>query len=338
MNANALKILSVAIVIGMTGCAVTGTQDVVKPEAQKSGLFGLAKTAELTVDGDKAFAGVNRVVIGSFKLAFIDSKKEAEKAGMGVGGRSSAKLELQGLTPALMQEVTDQAYADFVSQLQAAGYTVENRQTLTSSTEFAKANKEPSPLVQEASFFGSSNNVHHVAPSAIGSLYFFMGETGPNGGFGFSNPSVAASSFADKQKLPVISVQYTLDFAAKNGSGGRFASTSSLEVGQALSITPGSGLSLVGGMGGTFNTTNGSLRFGQALTSPDKFGEVVMTTSDTMKTLETVGNVATALLGAGTSQHRDFAVKADPVKYESAAGAILREANSKVLAKMQSLR
>lgn len=322
----------------LTACAVSGSQGVVKPKAQKSGFMGLSTTADITVDGPKAFAGQHKVVIGSFKVAFIDSKKEGEKAGSGFGGHATAKLELQGITPEIRQTVTEQAYADLLAQLQAAGYEVADRAVLTGSPEFAKVKKFPSPHVEEASFFGSANNVNFVAPKAIGDLYFFMGDTGPNGGFAFANPSVAASTFADKNKLPVISVAYTVDFAAKDGSGGRWASGAALEVGQALTVTPGSGINFIGGQGGTFSTAIGSLKLGQPITSPDKYGEVVMTTSGAMKSLEVATNVLGVMMGAGTNQSRDFVVKADPAKYRDGSIAILKQANSALLGKMASLK
>lgn len=332
------KGLLAAAVLLLAACSVTSTSEVVKPKEQSGGLFGLSKADDVKVDTSKAFAGINQVVIGSFKVAFIDSKKEAEKAGSGFGGKSSAEIKLLGLNNQTMQQVTDAAYADFVAQLGAAGYQVADRSALTSDPEFAKANKEASPMKEEASFFGSQNNVTYVAPSSIKDLYFFMGEAGKTGGFGFSNPSIAASQFADKNKLPVISVMYTVDFAGADGSGGSFASTSALQVGQVISVTPGSGISLIGGSGGTFNPTNGSVKLGQAVHSGEKYGEIVMTTSDTMKAVETAANVASALLGGGTNQSRDFEIKADPAKYQLAATTVTKETNSKLISQMKALR
>lgn len=334
-----IKSLSVMMLAAtLAACAVTGSQEVVKPKAQKSGFMGLSTTANVTVDGPKAFTGQNKVVIGSFHVAFIDSKKEAEKAGTGFGGRSSAKLELQGVTPEVRQAITDAAYADLLAQLQAAGYEVADRSVLLNSPEFSKTKKENSPFVKEASFFGSANNMNYVAPRAIGDVRFFNGENGLSGGLGFSNPAAGASMFADKNKLPVIAVAYTIDFAAKDGSGGRWASTSSLEVGQALTVIPGSGINFIGGQGGTFSTAIGSLKLGQPITSPDKYGEVVMTTSGAMKSLEVATNVLGVMMGAGTNQSRDFVIKADPAKYRDGSIAILKQANSDLLGKMASLK
>lgn len=333
------KSLSAAIVLAcISACGVNATQGVVKPPAQTSGPFGMITHDEIKIEGDKAFSGVNKIVVGAFKVGFITAKEEQEKAGTGMGGRSSAVMQLQGLTPAVMQEITDKAYSDLLTQLKADGYEVVDRAQLTSSAEFAKATHEPSPLTEESSFFGSDNDVTYVAPKDIGQLYFFLGDTGPSGGFGFDNPTTAASTFADKTKLPVLSVFYTLDFSSKNGSGGSFASTSALEVGQALSIIPGSGINLLGGASGTFSTANGSIKLGQAITSPDAFGEIEMTTSDTMKVLETASNVAGVLLGAGTNQSRDFVLKADPAKYSSGATSILNKANADLLSRMKGLR
>lgn len=336
---NTVKVAFLAItLLSISACSVTASQGVIKPAEQASGPFGMFTHDAIKTEGDKAFSGVKKLGIASFKVAFITSKKEKENAGRGIGGHSTAEMTLKGITPELMQTITDKAYQDLLTQLQISGYEVADRAQLTTSSEFSGANTEASPYTEEASFFGSDNTVTFVAPKTIGKLYFFTGDNGPSGGFGFDNPTTAASTFADKHKLPVISVVYTLDFSAKNGSGGSFASTSALEVGQALSVTPGSGIALFGGMGGTFSTTNGSVRLGQAITYPDPYGEIVMTTTDTEKVLETANNVAGLLLGAGSNQTRDFEVTADPSKYATGADSILKKANADLLQSMQKLR
>lgn len=327
-----------ALAFALGACGVTGSTQAIKPQEKTSGPFGMVRDADIKTETEKAFAGMNRVVVGSFKVAFIESKKEGTKAGRGVGGRASAGLTLVGLTPEVQQRVTEAAYADFVAQMRAAGYEVVDRATLLQSPDFAKADKQASPLKQEASFFGSSTEMTYVAPRSVGDLYFFMGETDKIGGFGFSNPTMAASGFADKNGVPVVSVIYTVDFAGADGHGGAFSSTAALQVGQGISVAPGSGVTLVGGTGSAFNSKNGSVKLGQPVYSTETFGEVVMTTSDAMKAVEVASNIAGALLGAGTNQRRDFDVRADPAKYETISTAVLKDTNARLVARMGSLR
>lgn len=335
---NALKTLSAALaLISIAACSVTSTKDVVKPPAEASGPFGMFTHDPVNVEGGKAFTGVKKVVIGSFKVGFITTKKEKEKAGSGSGGNSSALVELHGITPEVMQSITEKAYQDLISQLQASGYEVADRAQLTSS-EFAKSDNEVSPFTEEASFFGSDDTVTYVAPKSIGKLYFFGGETARKNGFGFNMPDIAASGFAEKNKLPVISVMYNVDFISKSGSGGSFASFSALEVGQALTVKPGSGITLIGGQGGTFSTTNGSVRLGQPVASPVAFGEIMQTSSGGMIALETTVNAASALLGGGTNQSREFQVTADPQKYSTGTENILKQTNTDLIRSMQTAK
>jgi hypothetical protein len=334
-----IKALTVAIAMtSIAACSVTSTNEVVKPVEQASGPFGMFTHDAVNVEGGKAFVGVKKVVIGSFKIGFITTKKEhAQAGGSGVGGNSTAMMELHGITPAVMQSITDKAYQDLLAQLQAAGYEVADRTQLASS-EFGKSASKASPFTEEASFFGSDNTVTYVAPASIGNLYFFMGETDQRNGFNFNTPDMAASGFADKNKLPVISVMYNLDFSSNKSETGAFASFSAVEVGQALSVAPGSGIILIGGQGGTFSTTNGSVRLGQAIASPDPFGEIVNTSSDGMVVLETTVNAASALLGGGTNQSRDFSVAADPAKYSTGAANILKQTNADLIRSMQAAK
>ena len=333
---NAIKALAVAIALtSIAACSVKSTNEVVKPAEQTSGPFGMVTHDAVNVEGGKAFVGVKKVVIGSFKIGFLTTKKEHAKSGSGSGGNSSAMMELHGITPSVMQSITEKAYQDLLAQLQAAGYEVADRAQLTSS-EFSKSDSKASPFTEEASFFGSDNTVTYVAPESIGKLYFFAGETAQRNGFGFNIPDVAASGFADKNKLPVMSVMYNLDFSSNKSEGGAFASFSAVEVGQALSVAPGSGIILIGGQGGTFSNTNGSVRLGQAIASADPFGEIVNTSSDGMVVLETTVNAASALLGGGTNQSRDFSVTADPLKYSSGAENILKQTNADLIRSMQT--
>jgi hypothetical protein len=327
--------------LALGACSVTSTNQAVAPQ-ESTGVFGI-KSADYAVETEKAFKGVNRVVIGSFKVGFLEEKRESRKAGGGLfgggfGGKSSAHVTLSGLTPELMQAITDAAYADFLKQLQAQGYTVEDRAQLLASADFAKANKQPSPLRQESSFFGSDNTLTYVAPKEIENLYFFMAETPETGGFGFSNPSVAAMGFADKNKLPVLSVTYLLDFVGSTGHGGAFTSTSSLEIGQSMHVPSGYGITLIGGQAGSFSTNNGSVKLGQPVHTTATFGEIEQETGEGMVAAETALNVVSALAGAGTNQHRQFAIKANPDQYQNAATGVLKDANKRLIDKMKSLQ
>ncbi len=342
-----MKIAKIAGLLLMTAAlaacaAVTKTDTVSKPSEVKSGFMGLSSADDVVIDNAKAFAGVNKVIIGNFTVAFLEEKRGSNKAGGGYGGKASATMTLKGLTPELMQQITDAAYADFVSKLQAKGYTVADRGQLLNYPDFAKTESQPSPLKEESSFFGASTDTTFVTPSGFGPIRFFMGEFGK--GLGLSamgnNPFTAANKFAGETKIPVISATYTIDFANTGGHGGRFSMSASLQVGQGISVAPGSGVSLVGGwQGGTFSANpNGSAKLGQAVGSDAEFGTVTNTTSGAAVGAEVALNVVTALMGAGTNQNRSFEITADPAKYASGAKAVLSETNSALIGQMAASR
>lgn len=320
----------------LAACAVQGTADGTKPEEASGGLFGLAKVDDITVETADAFKGKKEVVIGAFQIAFLEEKKASNKAGGGLfgggfGGKSSASLALSGVSTKKFQGITEAAYTDFVQRLEAAGYTVVDREKLATHEDFKDVSSENSPREEEGDLFGFGVTQTVVAPKAIGKIY--------EGGIGFGNPQVGATGFADKTKTPVLFVNYIVDFANKSGGhGGYWSNSSSLEVGQGISIPPGSGLNLVGGQAGTFSSANGSIKLGQPVFSTETFGEVVSTNSEEYVAAEAAVNVIGVLGGIGSNQSRSFEVKAEPKKYTEVATKVLGEANGKLVGKMQSLR
>jgi hypothetical protein len=336
MKKSALALLLFAGVLA--ACSVQHTSGGTAPKEAKGGFLGLSKADAITVETPDAFKGKKEVIIGSFKIGFLEEKKESSKAGGGFGGRSSAHLKMNGVTTEVMQQITDAAYNDFVSKLKAAGYSVADRSPLLSSKEFGEVSSDVSPLREEASFFGSKNTLTYLSPTALGNKIYWHGEQGRMGGFAFANTMLGASTYADKAKTPVVFVSYLVDFANAEGSGGRFSATSSIEVGQGLSVAPGGGVWIFGGQGGTFSNTNGAVKLGQAVYSTDSYGEIVKTSSDAAVAAETALNVATAVLGGGTNQSRSFEINADVKKYKAVSNKVLGEANSALTGKMGELR
>ncbi|HEY8963517.1 MAG TPA: hypothetical protein VIN59_03530 [Alphaproteobacteria bacterium] len=325
----------------LAACAVQSTTEATKPNEARSGLWGMNKQADLQVDNEKAFAGVNKVIIGSFKVGFLEGKKDSAKAGSGMGGKATAKTSLEGLTPAVMQAVTDAAYKDFVTSLETKGYTVADRSQLLADAEYAGTESSPSPLREEASFFGSANTVTYVAPSGFEGIRFFIGEAGKGTGLGAMNgPWAKAIKFAKNTGIPVLSVYYLVDYANTAGNVSHYALMSSVNVGQGISATIGSGVMLVGGeAGGTFGPNpNGSVKLGQAVFSEEKFGELRQDTTGAGVAAEVALNIFTSALGGGSNQTREFTIVADPAKYQQVASNVLGQANNVLVSKMASMK
>ncbi|MBN8542734.1 MAG: hypothetical protein J0M34_00535 [Alphaproteobacteria bacterium] len=333
-------LISTSIIL-LAACSVQSTDKGTKAETRSGGLFGLGTAADYDVQTEGAFKNVKQVVIGGFKVGFLEETKASNKAsgglmGGGFGGKSTAKVDLKGVDAALMQEITDAAYADFIAQLEKRGYTVADRGELLKNRDYANANKEKSPLREESSFLGADATITYVAPSNMEGLYF-TGESGRSGGFGFGNPQVAAINFAEENKIPVVFVTYQVDFANKAG-GHAGITTSAVEVGQGISVPPGGGVRIIGGQGGTFSSANGAILFGQPVSSSDTFGTIENTSTDAGVAVETAANIFSAVLGGGTNQTRSFEITAVPAKYKAVSLKVLGSANEKITAKMLSLR
>lgn len=329
-----------AALAALTGCAaVTATDDVKKPTEQRSGFMGMGVADEIKVEREGPFKGVEKVAIASFKVGFVHGKVESRRAGRGFGGNATAGIELSGIDEAMMQAITDAAYEDFIARMAQAGYTVVPRQELQAQADFAKAKPEESPQRKSGSFFGDPTDITTFAPSSHGNMYWFDGESINNGGgFGFANATTAAMTQYGKTGIKVLSVYYVIDFAGADGYGGAFRTSAGVQVGQALTLAPGGGVTIMGGEGRVVANHFSHIKLGQPMYAEEKFGTMVQTTSDVAKGVETGVNVVRAVAGIGTNQRRDFEVQADAERYSALSKDLLIKANTQLVERMASLR
>jgi len=260
--------------------------------------------------------------------------------GGGFGGKSTGLVELNGIDNATRQAITDAAYKDFVANLKANGYEVVDRSVFTGSKEFEGTKTYSFPYENDDSgLLSSYGTAMYFSPSAIGNQQpFFMGEIqGMSGGFGFSNPASAAGEFGKATGIAVLNVAYFVDFAGSGGHGSKWGTTSSLKVGQLLSVDQGV-VGITSDWGGTFSSGVGSMSLGQPIGSDKEFATITQTSSGAEKTIETVGNVASALLGGGTNQTRKFVYDANASAYKAASLDVLKQANAAFTSKMAELR
>ncbi len=329
-----LNLAAIIAAASLSACAVSAVEGVKAPEKQTGGIFGLVTQDAIKVDNDDAFKGLDKVAIGSFKVGFFTEKDASASAGRGFGGRASADVALNGVSDSLRQEITNAAYNDFVSQLKAKGYTVVDRKALLADADFADAKTYDFPY--------DDGDIKYFSPSAIGNKsYFFLGESADfTGGFGFGNPTISAVNYVKNSGVKVISALYVVDFVSAEGSGGRWASGSTMQVGQGISVTNGSKLVLVGGEGGgTFGANpNGSIYLGQSIYSMKEFGTIKSTSSDAYVAAETALNIATTLMGAGSNQSRSFEISADAGKYKAAALEAVKDTNAAVFSQMAKMK
>lgn len=331
----------------LTACGGPGaTQSVTKAGEAKGGFMGLSTQDSVKVDTADAFKGVEEVVVGGFSVAFDVSTTDSAKAGGGLmgsgfGGKSSAKSKLTGVSDAVMQQITDAAYNDFVAELKAKGYKVADRSAFIKSDDLKDTKVYANPTEDtQGGMLGGGNTTKYFAPSSFGGLRLFQMEIpGTMGGLGFSNAAVGAANYAQKTGKKVVSATYKVDFANAESYGGTFTSSSNVSVGQGLTVVPEyTKIGIVGGQGGTFSTNIGSIKLGQPITSDKEFAKVEDSTTDTDKAVQVATNVVGLLGGVGTNASRKFEFKARPDAYKAATLDSLKKANDALVGKMKELK
>lgn len=324
----------------LCSCTSVRSSDTASAPGERTGFLG-SKKAQVEFQREEAFIGAQKVAIASFKIGYMEEGKAVAKAGTGFGGKSTAALKLVGIDDALRQEVTDEIYRHFVSELQANGYEVIDRQKLLASEHFQKAKTYESPYRKESSLIGSSNELTYFTPSSFGGKMFIWPSDGLGmGGIGWSNPSAAASQYADKhpEGVRVLNVTYIVDFANADVSGGRWSTYSGVQIAQGLSVRPGSVVGITGGHGGTFSKKIGSATLGQPVYTTESFAEVKDITSGAFKGVQIATNALSALTGGGTNQTRQFEIIADPQQYRSLCTDVLKQANTRLITAASSKR
>jgi len=141
-----------------------------------------AKEVEpVKISGPANAKGVTHVTIGAFNVGFIFESIDSTAASGGLmgafGGTTKAKSALVGVTPEMMQAITDVAYADFVTQLTAGGYTVQPAADLFGHMALAKTKSQAAPLdINIALEKGSKGKATYFKPTALPSLLMIPGD------------------------------------------------------------------------------------------------------------------------------------------------------------------
>jgi len=338
------KFLAVSSVILVTACGVSSGDGVMSRGENTGGFMGLTTLDSVEVDGKSAFKGVNDVVIGAFKVGFVDSSVAKRKAGGGLlgsgfGGKASGKVKLVGVSDTVKQQITDAAYSDFLTQLKSNGYNVVNRSAFTSSDEYKGAKKYSFPYKADDSGMFSEYGVStYYQAKALGSegLVFMNDIPGVTGGI-FGSASAAAAKYAAEGGTPVASATYLVDFAAADGHGNNWTSSASVQIGQSLAITTGN-VQITKDHTGSFSAGTAYAKVGQPVQYDKQYGEVSDTTSTGMSVAQGAANALSLLSGGGTNSSKNYEIKANASKYKAGAISILKDANKALVAKGASLR
>ncbi len=303
----------------------------------------------IKISNAAAAKGVQTLSIGAFTVGFIFESVDRTAATGGMigafGGTTKAKSELVGVTPEMMQKVVDDAYADFVTQLTAAGYTITPPATMFADPAIAKAKPAASPLdINITLEKGSKGKATYLKPSALPQLLLMPGDFT---GSGFSSMglnmdaasnAMALNTYARTAQTGVVDVVYLIDFSNQKRPGA--FSFGGLNVNAGLSVSGGySRASLIAPSG-----KQSVLTFRQPVVVEGDFVEKTDATSNASKTTQTVANVGggvAAAFGFGGlkfGKTRKFAFTAKPGNYEEGATKAATLANASLIAQLVALR
>jgi len=309
-----------------------------------------AKDVEpVKISGPANAKGVTTVAIGAFNVGFIFESIDQTAASGGLmgafGGTTKAKSALVGVTPEMMQAVTDAAYADFVQQLAAGGYTVQPTAELFGHGALAKTKSQDVPLdINIALEKGSKGKATYFKPTALPSLLMipgdFLGSGMSSMGINMSagQASMALNNYARESGVGVVDVVYLIDFSQQKRPGA--FSFGGLQVNSALSVSADySRMTLIAP-----NGKQSVITIKAPVAVEGEFVEKSDASSGTDKALQSGANVAggvAAVMGFGGlrfGKTRKFEFTAKAGNYEEGAAKAASLASELLIGRLGALR
>jgi hypothetical protein len=270
------------------------------------------------------------VAIGAFNVGFIFESTDQTKASGGLmgafGGATKTKSQLEGVTPVMMQEITDAAYADFIGQLAARGFTVQESAAVFGHAALSNPHGQIAPLDININLEkGSKGKATYFKPAALPTLIMVPGDFVGSGmssigmNMAAGQAAAALANYARAAVVPVIDVTYLIDFSNTQRPGA--FSFGGLKVNSGLSVSAGYSRLSVFGANGKHTT----ITLNQPVAVSGEFIDMADTTSGVGKTTQAVGNIAggvAAGLGFGglrLGKTREYAFTAHPANYQEGA-------------------
>jgi hypothetical protein len=301
------------------------------------------------ISGPANVKGVTTVAVGAFNVGFIFESVDQTAASGGLmgafGGTTKAKSELVGVTPEMMQAITDAAYADFVTQMTAGGYTVQPAADLFGHAALAKTKSQEAPLdINIALEKGSKGKATYFKPSSFPSLLMIPGDFLGSGmssiGINMSagQASMALGNYARESGVGVVDVVYLIDFSQQKRPGA--FSFGGLQVNSALSVSADySRITLIAPSG-----KQSVITIKTPVAVEGEFVEKSDASSGGDKALQSGANVAggvAAVMGFGGlrfGKTRKFAFTAKPGNYEEGAAKAASLASEMLIGRLGALR
>lgn len=322
------------IILILQGCgSVQSTSQVVAPSSRKGGILGLSKVADVKVSGGSALKKqTQEVIIGTMKIGIITDGTARATAGSGVGrGKASARAHLLGLDDDMMKSIAQEAYAQLTKDLEAQGYTVLDREQIKNEPAYQALQEigEDAIAKDVTPMQALTCKAVYVAPENM-NVVFFPGDQKTMLGTGGSWAAYDKSNALSKATgVSVLAANYIISFANAESHGGSFRATAAVKIGQGISVLPDSSIMLFTGAG-----KPAVIKLGQAVYSTEEFSSIEKVTSGTEKAVRLASNVASALLGGGTTQSEEYNFSAEPNAYKKIAVDVISRSDQALIEKI----
>ncbi|MBW8745371.1 MAG: hypothetical protein JF628_13730 [Sphingomonas sp.] len=306
----------------------------------------IAAESLVKVSSPQVVKGVGSVIIGAFNVGFIfESVDNTKKTGGMIGafgGATRAKSVLAGVTPAMMQAITDAAYADFTARLQASGFTVAPADGLFSTPDFTRVKPLAAPYDASVQLDKhSTGKATFLKPAAVSTMFMLPGDLTASGFSGMGVTMAAGtnqyvvSQYAKSSGQTIVDVTYLVDFSDVRRPGA--FSMAGVQVNSGMSVTSDfSRVTLIAPSGKSATVT-----LNDPAAVEGDFADKADTTKD--KAVQSAMNIAcgvAAAFGAGTFQFgksRTFTFTAKPAYVEGAVKAAAL-ANDRIVTQLAALR
>jgi len=306
----------------------------------------IAAESLVKVSSPQAVKGTGSVVIGAFNVGFIfESVDNTKKTGGMIGafgGATRAKSVLAGVTPAMMQAITDAAYADFTARLQASGFTVAPADGLFSTPDFTRVKPLAAPYDASVQLDKhSTGKATFLKPAAVPTMFMLPGDLTASGFSGMGVTMAAGtnqyvvSQYAKSSGQTIVDVTYLVDFSDVRRPGA--FSMAGVQVNSGMSVTSDfSRVTLIAPSGKSATVT-----LNDPAAVEGDFADKADTTKD--KAVQSAMNIAggvAAAFGAGTFQFgksRTFTFTAKAAYVEGAVKAAAL-ANDRIVTQLAVLR
>lgn len=331
------------LLVTLTACTPGLTVKEESAPATERGPLFITKD-DIEVDGESAIKGEQKVAIPVFRVGFTTSKdRGAHATGILSSGTGTATVtshtNLLGIDQPIFQEITDQVYRHFVTELKAAGFDVLEHTQLEKQASYADMSAVDNPLKIESNMYG---NLVYVAPTGM-KLALMPGEEGGLSAFkalSSNNPARMIPKLINELGMSVITATYYVDFVNTEADGGLIATKAEVSIGPGLSIRPGSGVDFYGYEAskckGFCPDMAARVKLGQAVYSQEKFGELVNVTDDTGT--QVALNAVTGLLTGSVKRWYDLEMRADPNRYRDITVKLLENTNDQLIQTLKTHR